>query len=77
MVKRVENSLHQIFTEESLLTRFYLGPTFLGESNFFNNRATNASKECFNAKLKQFRVDLRGVNDVPFFLCRVANIYAK
>ncbi|MGL5957041.1 MAG: transposase [Phocaeicola sp.] len=36
--------------------------------NFFNNRATNASAECFNAKLKKLRVDLRGVNDVPFFL---------
>ncbi|MGL5979890.1 MAG: transposase [Phocaeicola sp.] len=45
--------------------------------NFFNNRATNASAECFNAKLKKFRVDLRGVNDVPFFLYRVVNIYAK
>ncbi|MGL4851755.1 MAG: ISAon1 family transposase [Phocaeicola sp.] len=45
--------------------------------NFFNNRATNASAECFNAKLKKFRADVRGVNDVAFFLYRVANIYAK
>ncbi|MGL5979591.1 MAG: transposase [Phocaeicola sp.] len=28
--------------------------------NLFNNRATNASAECFNAKLKTFRADLRG-----------------
>ncbi|MGL5981632.1 MAG: hypothetical protein ACRCZY_12310 [Phocaeicola sp.] len=77
MVKRAGNSLHQIFTEESLLTQFYLGPTFSGEPNFFNNRATNASKECFNAELKKFRANLRGVNDVPLSLYKVANIYAK
>ncbi|MGL5979993.1 MAG: hypothetical protein ACRCZY_03790 [Phocaeicola sp.] len=47
MVKRVENSLHQIFTEESLLIPFFLGPTFSSEPNFFSNRATNASAECF------------------------------
>ncbi|MGL5938391.1 MAG: hypothetical protein ACRCY5_06675 [Phocaeicola sp.] len=77
MVKRAGTSLHQVFTEESLLTPFCLGLTFSGEPNFFNNHVTNASAECFNAKLKKFRVDLRGVNDVPFFLYRVVNIYAK
>ncbi|MGL5981642.1 MAG: hypothetical protein ACRCZY_12365 [Phocaeicola sp.] len=51
MVKRVENSLHQIFTEESLLTQFCLGPTFSSEPNLFNNRANNASAECFNPTL--------------------------
>ncbi|MGL5980328.1 MAG: hypothetical protein ACRCZY_05515 [Phocaeicola sp.] len=54
MVKRVENSFHQIFTEESLLIQFFLGPTFSGEQNFFNNHVTNALAECFNAKLKKF-----------------------
>ncbi|MGL5981516.1 MAG: hypothetical protein ACRCZY_11720 [Phocaeicola sp.] len=77
MVKRVKNSLHQIFTEESLLTPFRLETTFSGEQNFFNNHVTNASAECFNAKLKKFRVDLRGVNDIPLFPYRVVNIYAK
>ncbi|MGL5957310.1 MAG: hypothetical protein ACRCZZ_01710 [Phocaeicola sp.] len=45
--------------------------------NFFSNRSTNASAEGMNAKLKMFRVDLRGVNDVPLFLSSVVNIYAK
>ncbi len=45
--------------------------------NFFNNRSTNASAECFNSKLKAFRADMRGVSDIPFFLYRLANIYAR
>ena len=44
--------------------------------NFFINRATNASAESFNAKIKAFRASLRGVTDIKFFLFRVANIYA-
>ena len=43
---------------------------------FFRNRATNAASESFNAKIKQFRALLRGVRDIPFFLFRLANIYA-
>ncbi|MCL2597070.1 MAG: transposase [Paludibacter sp.] len=43
--------------------------------NFFNNRSTNASAESFNAKIKAFRASLRGVNDMKFFLFRVANIW--
>ena len=44
--------------------------------NFFNNRSTNASAESFNAKVKAFRSSSRGVRDIPFFLFRLANIYA-
>lgn len=44
--------------------------------NFFDNRSTNASAESFNAKLKAFRTNLRGVRDLTFFLFRVAKIYA-
>lgn len=44
--------------------------------NYFDNRSTNASAESFNAKIKAFRATLRGVNDIPFFLFRVAKIYA-
>jgi transposase len=44
--------------------------------NFFDNRSTNASAESFNAKLKAFRSNLRGVRDIAFFLFRVAKIYA-
>lgn len=44
--------------------------------NFFNQRLTNASAESFNAKLKSFRTTFRGVEDVKFFLYRVAQLYA-
>jgi len=44
--------------------------------NYFENRSTNASAESFNAKLKAFRANLRGVRDITFFLYRVAKIYA-
>jgi transposase len=44
--------------------------------NFFMNRSTNAAAESFNAKVKAFRATSRGVRDIPFFLFRLANIYA-
>jgi len=44
--------------------------------NFFDNRSTNASAESFNAKIKAFRATQRGVTDIPFFLFRLAKIYA-
>lgn len=44
--------------------------------NFFDRRATNASAESFNAKIKAFRSVLRGVNHIPYFLFRLKNIYA-
>ncbi len=44
--------------------------------NFFHRRATNAASESFNAKIKAFRAQLRGVRDTAFFLFRLANIYA-
>ena len=44
--------------------------------NYFDNRSTNASAESFNAKIKAFRATQRGVRDIPFFLFRLANIYA-
>lgn len=49
---------------------------YLSILNFFNNRNTNASAESFNAKIKAFRSSSRGVRDIPFFLFRLANIYA-
>ena len=39
--------------------------------NFFVNRATNANAESFNAKVKAFRAQFRGVTDIPFFLYRL------
>lgn len=44
--------------------------------NFFENRSTNASAESFNAKIKAFRSQFRGVRNVDFFLFRLAKIYA-
>jgi len=44
--------------------------------NFFNNRSTNANAESFNAKIKLFRANLRGVVDTPFFLFRLSKLFA-
>ena len=44
--------------------------------NFYNNRSSNALAESFNAKIKLFRTNLRGVADKKFFLFRVAKLYA-
>lgn len=44
--------------------------------NFFENRSTNASAESFNAKIKAFRSQFRGVKNIPFFLYRLTKIYA-
>lgn len=43
--------------------------------NFFTNRSSNAMAESFNAKIKLFRANLRGVIDKKFFLFRIANLY--
>ena len=44
--------------------------------NYFDNRSTNASAESFNAKIKAFRLQLRGVRDTQFFLFRFTKIFA-
>lgn len=44
--------------------------------NFFNNRNTNANAESFNAKIKLFRANLRGVVDTTFFLFRLHKLFA-
>ncbi|MGV3509030.1 MAG: ISAon1 family transposase [Sphingobacteriaceae bacterium] len=44
--------------------------------NYFDNRSTNASAESFNAKIKAFRAQYRGVGNVNFFLFRLAKLYA-
>lgn len=44
--------------------------------NYFDNRATNAAAESFNAKIKEFRRVFRGIRDVKFFLFRLCKIYA-
>jgi transposase len=49
---------------------------YLNILNFFNNRNTNASAESFNAKIKDFRAQFRGVRNVHFFLFRLTTIFA-
>ena len=44
--------------------------------NYFINRSTNASAESFNAKIKAFRAQFRGVRNVEFFLYRLTEIFA-
>lgn len=44
--------------------------------NFFVNRSTNANAESFNAKVKAFRAQFRGVTDIPFFLYRLMKLCA-
>lgn len=44
--------------------------------NYFDNRSTNASAESFNAKIKAFRAQFRGVRNVDFFLYRLTTIFA-
>ena len=44
--------------------------------NYFDNRSTNASAESFNAKIKAFRSQFRGVKNIEFFLYRLSQMYA-
>ncbi len=44
--------------------------------NYFENRSTNASAESFNAKVKNFRSQFRGVRDIPFFIFRLTTLFA-
>ena len=45
-------------------------------TNYFEQRITNASAESFNAKIKAFRTQFRGVGDIRFFMFRLAALYA-
>lgn len=44
--------------------------------NYFRRRATNASAEAFNSKVKIFRSQMRGVHDRDFFIFRLVKLYA-
>lgn len=44
--------------------------------NYFDNRSTNASAEAFNAKIKAFRSQFRGVRDIPYFIFRLTKLFA-
>ena len=43
--------------------------------NYFINRATNASAESLNSKIKGFRAQLHGIADIPFFMYRICTIF--
>ncbi|WP_228438950.1 transposase [Chryseobacterium pennae] len=44
--------------------------------NYFHKRNINAAAESFNAKIKNFRMQLRGVKDKSFFLLRLTKFFA-
>ena len=44
--------------------------------NYFDHKSTNASAESFNAKIKAFRSQFRGVGDINFFLFRLTKLFA-
>ncbi|WP_234972952.1 transposase [Flavobacterium segetis] len=44
--------------------------------NYFDKRSTNASAESFNAKIKAFGNQFRGVRKVDFFLFRLTKLFA-
>lgn len=76
---RFENWIEDIHLEE--LNTFYTTANTVKANldnilNFFNNRNTNANAESFNAKIKLFRANLRGVTDTKFFLFRLHKLYA-
>ena len=49
---------------------------YLNIINFFERRSTNAASEAFNARIKAFRAQFRGVKDKAFFLYRLTKLYA-
>ncbi|MCL5130493.1 hypothetical protein M4I23_18915 [Algibacter sp. L4_22] len=44
--------------------------------NYFNNRSANVSAKSFNAKIKEFRTQFRGVRGVEFVFFRLTKLYA-
>jgi len=52
------------------------GGSVFSNLNYFINRSTNASPESFNAKIKVFRAQFRGVKYIGFFMYRLTNIFA-
>ena len=45
-------------------------------ANYFIRGATKASAESFNAKIKAFRSQFRGVQDIPFYIFRIEKFFA-
>lgn len=49
---------------------------YLNIINFFERRSTNAASEVFNARIKAFRAQFRGVKNKAFFLYKLTKLYA-
>ncbi|TXD47769.1 transposase [Polaribacter sp. IC073] len=49
---------------------------YLNILNYFGNGGTDTSAEYFNAKMKAFKVQFRGVKNIEFFLFRLTNVFA-
>ena len=45
-------------------------------ANYFVNCSTNAAAESFNAKVKVFRAQLRGIADITFSIFRLSKLFA-
>ena len=69
--KTFEHKIETFYTTASTVKA-----NFQNIMNFFINRNTNANAESFNAKIKLFRANLRGVTDTTFFLFRVHKLFA-
>lgn len=77
--ERFEKWIEDAFEEKSetfYTTANTVKANFGNILNFFNNRNTNANAESFNAKIKLFRANLRGVTDTSFFLFRLHKLFA-
>lgn len=70
--KEVENSGFKAFN----IVANSISLNYKSILNYFDNRSTNASAESFNAKIKAFRAQFRGVRNVEFFLYRLTQIFA-
>lgn len=71
LIKTEELNIEQFTTASNTIS--YKLDTIL---NYFINRSTNANAESFNAKIKLFRANLRGVIDIKFFLFRLEKLFA-
>lgn len=77
--KAIEQWLEQVKeggSEHFNITRESIISHLDGILAFFNNRSTNAHAESYNAQVKLFRSNLRGVNDSKIFLYRLQKVFA-
>ena len=74
--KRFEKGLHFVLGLIFGRVARSIQTHYLEIINYFERRSTNAASESFNAKIKNFRSQFRGVKDKAFFLFRLSKIYA-